>query len=142
MTLLYFDTNAFVKLVIDEVGSELAGEMWNAADVVASSPLTVPETRAALAASFRRGDIDRAALTDAVHHWSRCWHVVRTVELTTEVTAAAGALAERHALSGADAVHLASALALRDGNVVMATWDRRLSDAARAAGLRVVPANP
>ena len=51
MTLLYFDTNAFVKLVIDEVGSELAGEMWNAADVVASSPLAVPITKSSNATS-------------------------------------------------------------------------------------------
>lgn len=139
---MYFDTNAFVKLVIEEVGSDLAGEMWNASDAVAASRLAVPETRAALAASFRRGDIDETALANAIHHWSLCWEAVRTVELTEEVAAAAGALSERHALSGADAVHLASALALRDKDVVMATWDRRLSDAARAAGLRVVPANP
>lgn len=100
MTLLYFDTNAFVKLVIDEVGTDLAGEIWNAADAVVSSRLTVPETHAALA----------------------------------------GTCAHDFALSGADAVHLASALVLRDAHVVMVSWDRRLNDAARAAGLRAVPA--
>lgn len=140
MTLLYFDTNAFVKLVINEEGSDLAVELWDAADAVVSSRLTVPEARAALSASFRQGRVDDATLTHAVHEWSAYWQAVRTVELSTEVAAAAGALAERHALSGADAVHLASALALADAEAVFVSWDRRLSEAARAAGLRVVPA--
>jgi len=142
MTVLYFDTNAFVKLVVEEEGSELAVELWDAADAVFSSRLTVPEARAALSASFRQGRIDDSGLTTAVHEWSAYWHTVRTVELSAAVAAAAGALAHRHSLSGADAVHLASALALLDADAVFVSWDRRLSDAARAAGLRVVPANP
>jgi predicted nucleic acid-binding protein len=43
------------------------------------------------------------------------------------------------ALRGADAIHLASALAVGDAELLMAAWDRRLSTAARAAGLAVTP---
>jgi len=50
------------------------------------------------------------------------WRIVRdgleVVELTEHVSGAASELAARHALSGADAVHLASALELGDGAVV------------------------
>lgn len=54
----------------------------------------------------------------------------------------AGDLAERHALRGYDAVHLASALAVEDVNLVMATWDRDLASAAAAQQRTVVPAHP
>lgn len=51
-----------------------------------------------------------------------------------------GALAETHALCGYDAVHLASAIAIADPALVVATWDRDLADAAVRAGYAVVPA--
>ena len=51
-----------------------------------------------------------------------------------------GSLGAQLVLKGADAIHLASALAFgRD--LVFTTWDRRLHRAARAEGLRVAPAS-
>jgi hypothetical protein len=44
------------------------------------------------------------------------------------------------ALRGADAVHLASALAIGDPDLVVAVWDARLDAGVRAAGARVAPA--
>jgi hypothetical protein len=52
----------------------------------------------------------------------------------------AGELARTHALWGAGAVHLASALAIGDPELVLAVWDQRLHAGARAAGIRVAPA--
>ena len=52
----------------------------------------------------------------------------------------AGHLARVHALSGADAVHLASASAVGDSGLIVAVWDRRLHTGAHAAGFRVAPA--
>jgi hypothetical protein len=49
----------------------------------------------------------------------------------------AGRLADRHALRGADAVHLASALAIADPELVLVVLDCRLDTGATAAGLRV-----
>jgi uncharacterized protein len=57
-----------------------------------------------------------------------------------EVRAALAAAARSHALRGADAVHLASALAISDPGLIIAVWDRRLHAGATAAGLRVAPA--
>lgn len=61
------------------------------------------------------------------------------IGLDTALARAAGELAERHALRGYDAVHLASAIAIEGPNVVMATWDRDLA-AATARHRAVVPA--
>jgi uncharacterized protein len=60
---------------------------------------------------------------------------VRLVEVTRRVEQEAGDLAERHALSGFDAVHLASALTIAVMPVVVATWDVRLHQAAQASKL-------
>jgi hypothetical protein len=46
----------------------------------------------------------------------------------------AGDLAEKHALRGYEAVHLACALQLRGDDVLLATWDNALKAAARATG--------
>ena len=64
----------------------------------------------------------------------------RPVELTAAVAQRAGQLARSHALRGADAIYLASALAIADPDLVVAVWDRRLHAGAQAAGLRVAPA--
>jgi len=61
------------------------------------------------------------------------------IGLDATLARAAGELAERHALRGYDAVHLASAIAIEDPDLVMATWDRDLA-AAAAQHRAVVPA--
>ena len=62
------------------------------------------------------------------------------IGLDAVLARSAGDLAERHALRGYDAVHLASAVAIEDPDLVVATWDRDLAAAAVARGRTVVPA--
>jgi predicted nucleic acid-binding protein len=62
------------------------------------------------------------------------------VELTTDVERQAGALAHSRALRGADAVHLASALAIDGHDLLIAVWDRRLHQSAISEHLNVAPA--
>ena len=49
MPLVYFDSSAFVKLLVEEAGSELAAELWDGSDATVASRLAYPEVRAALA---------------------------------------------------------------------------------------------
>ncbi len=137
---MYFDSSAFVKLVVDEVGSELAVELWDGCDAALASRLAYPEVRAALAAACRNHDLDEDGLESAEHAWEDFWAATRPVELTPAVERRAGELARRHALRGADSVHLASALAVPDPDLVIAVWDRRLHAGALAAQLGVTPA--
>lgn len=140
MTTVYFDPSAFVKLFLAEDGEQLAADLWDGCDVAIASRLAYPEVKAALAAAVRSGRVTRSRGAQASAEWSSLWNDVRPVELGRPVEQAAGECAERFALSGADAVHLASALALGDASVIVATWDQRLATAALAAGLSVVPA--
>lgn len=140
MPLVYFDSSALVKLVVEEAGSQLAAELWDACDGALSSRLAYPEVRAALAASGRNHELRADELLEAERAWEEFWAATRKVELTAEVEQQAGHLARTHALRGADAVHLASALAIDDDDLVVAVWDRRLHGGVLASGMRVAPA--
>jgi predicted nucleic acid-binding protein len=136
----YFDSSALVKLILDEDGSEEARALWDGASVRVASRIAHPEVRAALAATHRNHDLSDDDLATVETTWSRFWVALRAVELTDIVESQAGDLAGAHALSGADAVHLASALTVDDPDLVVAVWDRRLHRACRVAGLAVAPA--
>jgi uncharacterized protein len=141
VALIYFDSSALVKLVLDEPGSELAAELWNGCDAALSSRLAYPEVRAALAASARNHDLNDDDLQAAELMWEDFWAATRPVELTPAVERQAGQLAKSHALRGADALHLASALAIDTTDLIVAVWDRRLHAGVLAAGIQVTPAS-
>ena len=63
MTLVYFDSSALVKLVVDEDGSDLAAELWDGCDAALASRLAYPEVRAALAAACRNHDLNEPTWT-------------------------------------------------------------------------------
>ena len=140
MTIVYFDSSAFVKLLVEEDGSELAAALWDGCDTAVASRLGYPEVRAALAAARRDHRLTAADQRDAEAAFQSYWAATRMVELTDAVAERAGQLAADYALGGADAVHLASVLAVGADYTVLAVWDRRLSAGARAAGVQVAPA--
>jgi hypothetical protein len=139
--LVYFDSSALVKLLTEEPGSDLAAELWDGCDAAVASRRAYPEVCAALAAAGRNHDLTERELAAAGQTWGEFWAAIRPVELTAAVGQHAGQLARSSALRGADAIHLASALAIGDYDLVMAVWDRRLHQGARSAGLRVAPAD-
>ena len=141
MALVYFDASALVKLIVDEPGTELAVDLWDACDVALSSRLAYAEVCAALFAAVRNHDISARDARRAYASWGQYWDAVRPVELTRAVERHAGELARHHALRGADAVHLASALAIGGEDLVVAVWDRRLHAGAAAERLLVAPAS-
>ena len=136
MTIAYFDASALVKLVVEEPGSSEAARLWDGADALFASRVAHPEVRAALAAARRARRLDEAGARAATEAWEELAPALRRVELTAEVEALAGDLADEHGLSGFDAVHLASALVVgAAAPVVLATWDQRLARAAKEQGL-------
>jgi predicted nucleic acid-binding protein len=140
VALVYFDASALMKLVVDEQGTDLAVTLWDGCDAPLSSRLAYPEVCTALAAASRNHDLRDDEVALARESWEEFWAAVRPVELTSAVTRLAGQLTRRHALRGADAVHLASALAVADPDLVVAAWDRRLHAGAAAERLAVTPA--
>ncbi|WP_402468354.1 type II toxin-antitoxin system VapC family toxin [Isoptericola aurantiacus] len=140
MALVYFDASALVKLCVPEPGSDLACALWNRADLVVTSRLADVELRAALAAGERAGVLDGDRHRRAADRWAELWPALHRVELTESLAAEAAALAAGpHPLRGADAVHLAGALAVGQGDAILAAWDERVAAAGRDRGLHVLP---
>jgi uncharacterized protein len=139
VTVAYFDSSALVKLVIEEDGSEDAALLWDGADSVLTSRVAHPEVRAALAAAERGKRLDAQMHLQAKADWEELRHALRLVEVTARLEHEAGDLAEQHALSGFDAIHLASALTIAAIPLVVATWDGRMHQAAQATELPTVP---
>ena len=142
MAIVYFDSSALVVDVRSEErrAGAVGSSRWSP-DPVASR-LAYAEVCAALAAADRSGSITASEHDHAQRRWDRYWAGVRSLELTRSVARSAGAKAREHSLSGADAVHLASALVVDDPNLVVATWDRRLAVAAAREQLAIAPRAP
>jgi predicted nucleic acid-binding protein len=131
--ILYLDASALVKLYVEEAGTSLVLDRVQAAEAVATALITYAEARAALARHRREGALTASDLRRAVREMDREWGTYNVVDLTDSLVRSAGALAERHALRGYDAVQLASALDLRaaGGAVEFYAFDTRLNRAAQ-----------
>ena len=90
MTIVYFDSSALIKLIIEEDGSEIAAMLWDGCDAAVSSRLAYPEVRAALAAAGRAYRLNNTEQRRAESDWERYWSATRAVELTERVAQHAG----------------------------------------------------
>jgi predicted nucleic acid-binding protein len=138
--IVYVDTSAVIKRVVDEPGSDVVTDVWNRADEVVSSDVVYAETRAALAAIRRAGRLDAVGHRCAVCEVEDILGEVRLVKLDETIGTVAGGLADRHALRGFDAIHLAAALSVDAPRIVVTTWDCDLAGAASDCGMPIVPA--
>jgi hypothetical protein len=138
VTTLYFETSAFVKLLVLEPGSGTAVRAWDSGYPVTASGLLFVETRAGLAAAHRGRRMTSQSLTAAKRDMARLREHMNEIHADRSVLARAEELAEREALRGYDAVHLASAL--HAGVEVLITADTALVRAAERLGLTVVDA--
>ena len=141
--ILYLDTSALVKLYVEERGTSMVTGRVERAEAVATVRATYAEARAALARHRRERALTAAALRRAVRELDREWGTCNVIDLTEPLIKRAGALAERHALRGYDAVQLAAALDVRaaGGDVEFLSFDAGLNRAGRSERLRV-PAAP
>ncbi|MGH8930470.1 MAG: type II toxin-antitoxin system VapC family toxin [Egibacteraceae bacterium] len=133
----YFDTSALVPLVVEEPGSTWCARLWDEAARVVSVRIAYAEGRAALAQAHRLGRLTNPALREAVSQFDAIYGQLDRVALDDDLVRRAGHLAEEQALRGYDAVHLAAAERIQDGDAVLISGDAQLCRAARQMGLAV-----
>ncbi|MFL6128632.1 MAG: type II toxin-antitoxin system VapC family toxin [Mycobacteriales bacterium] len=124
--IVYFDTSAFVPLLVTEPGTPLAGELWVSADEVVTTRLLYVEAAAALARARRMGRITARNWRAAVDSLDDLWRDFRVIEVDEVVTRRAAELADRYALRGYDAVHCACAERIEAPDLVVAGGDKDL----------------
>jgi predicted nucleic acid-binding protein len=128
---LFADSSALVKVYLAERDSETAGRAVAGARQVAASRIAQTEVTGRL--------LRYDAAHDHIKRFTALWSEVAVVEVDEPLCLHAAQLTADRGLRTLDALHLASALAVADDDLVVATWDRRLWDAARAEGLAVLP---
>ena len=131
----YFDTSAVVPLIVEEPSSPMCMRLWNEATRAVSVRLMYPEARAALAQAQRMARLSQEQLVRAVDQLDLLTGQMSFIEVTQRLVSVAGKLAEAHQLRGYDAVHLAAARSMADGDAVLISGDRRLIEAAAREGL-------
>lgn len=147
--ILYLDTSALVKLYAEETGTEEVRRAVGDAELVAVAEIGYVEARSALARKEREGAFSTKEHDEAVGQLERDFReVYQSRRLTGEIVARAGSFTRKHALRAYDAVHLATAMALREEaaevsgagedeeyRVLVMTYDETLLAAARRKGL-------
>jgi len=137
----YFDTSAFVPLVVAEPGSAFCRRFWDSSDTVVTSRLLYVETAAALAQALRLGRIARRDHGATLRLLDRMWAEFEVVEADSAVVDRAAELAYSEALRGYDAVHCASAEQIDDDDLVLASGDRALLAACARLGISTADTN-
>jgi predicted nucleic acid-binding protein len=125
--LVYLDSSALVKLAAEEIESDALRAYLGSATQITSSVLA-------------RVEVPRAVRTYGQVAIDSARSVVRSAHLIalTESILDAAATLDHAVLRSLDAIHVASALAVRELLGEIVTYDRRMAHAAAAHGLRVV----
>jgi len=133
--IVYFDTSAFVPLLVTEAGTPLARELWDSADEVVSTRLLYVEAAAALARARRMGRITDRNQRAALDSLDDLWRDFRVIEVDETMTRRAAELADLQALRGYDAIHCASAERIDAPDLVVASGDKDVLTVCRELGL-------
>ncbi|OLT10729.1 hypothetical protein BJF78_05390 [Pseudonocardia sp. CNS-139] len=122
--MIYFDTSALLKLVRKEPGSdELVTYIGDRTDFLSSKLLVVESRRGVL-----REDVGMLPRVDLF--LSR----IDTISISDAIIESASRLTDRH-LRSLDAIHIATALVVREEIEVLLSYDKRLLAVAEAHGI-------
>jgi predicted nucleic acid-binding protein len=136
--ILYLDTSALVKLYVPEPDSALIQQSVDAPELSSTSRIAYVEARAAFARKRRERAVTPRDYHTIVQDFADDWETFFIVDVSEALTKRAAQLAERFALRGYDAIHLASAVIVGEQGaqaVRFACFDEKLSRAARRQGL-------
>ena len=138
----YLDASALVKRYVAEAGSAEVGGLIGEAEAVGTAIISRAEVAAARAKAVRMRLLPRDEAASALEAFNREWEDLVRLQMTEVLVSRAASLAWDHGLRGYDAAHLASALFWQDmlgAPVTVASYDRKLWEAAKANGLIAWP---
>ena len=131
----YFDTSAFIKLIINEIGTDEVESYWDEGGDVASCQLLVIESTAALVRARQSDRISIATYNSSISLLDNLYARLTIVNIDENLLADACDVTKTEKLRAYDAVHLASALKI--GADIFASADADLCRAANRQGLNI-----
>ena len=139
----YLDSSALVKRYAAEAGSLQMAALIEGDNRIVVSWLVVPETLAAVARRARSGSMAPSDLASVRRQFAQDLQRFTIVAVGDAAVSGIESLNERHALRGADSVHLSTALWFRKmtrAPITFVASDNELLHAARAE--RLTTCNP
>ncbi len=139
--MIYFDSSALVKRYLREVGSESVNALLLSEETIVISRLAYPEMLSAFMRKHRGGELVRKSLRSVIDQFESDWKHFSIVEFHDELFPIIKALIEKYPLKGADAVHLSSALWLKQASredVKFVASDLNLLKAAESENLHAI----
>ena len=139
--MIYLDSSALVKRYIEEEGSDKVNALLEERSIAAASRLAYPEILGAMARRHKAGDIDTPVFERIKKAFRADWASFIVVEMCNEVFQFLDSVIDRHALKGADSIHLSTALWLKrtlKEEVLFVASDLELLKAARAEKLKIL----
>ena len=140
--ILYLDTSALLKRYFKEHGSSEVISEWKKAEAIATSMVTYAETMAAVFRKKREADFPPSLFKKIRSSFQKDWESFILVEVTNALNDKVDKLVASYVLRGFDAIHLASALTIRQaipGDLIFACYDQELLQAAQSSGLETLP---
>jgi len=124
--ILVVDASAAVKLVLDEVGSNLARRVWDEPLLLTAPSIVLPEVSAAIHAARRAGRVTTQGGRRAQRYWQAAAAEIDLISVDAALAERAGALAAGRPASGKDAVYVALAERLAEETAVgLFSFDER-----------------
>jgi predicted nucleic acid-binding protein len=140
--ILYLDTSALIKKYFREDGSDSVISKWQEAIGIVTSSVAYAEALASIYRKQREAKFGNDKLGDLLNAFRCDWNSFIRVEVTDDLNEWIAKLVSRFPLRGFDAIHLASALIVKEtlqNEFLFACFDQRLLQAAQAAGLKTLP---
>ncbi|MEI6205496.1 MAG: type II toxin-antitoxin system VapC family toxin [Desulfuromonadales bacterium] len=137
----YLDSSALVKRYAAESGSDRVASLVESDQKIAVSWLAVPETLSAVARRARCGSINMGDLASIRNQLELDLQQFMIVEVCGAPIDGIEKLINRHALRGADSIHLSTALWLSKATktqIVFVASDNELLTAAHAERLKTI----
>jgi predicted nucleic acid-binding protein len=131
----FFDSSAFAKRYVEEIGSQLVDDICLNAKIVSLSAICAPEIISALNRRVREKSLSLQGYFTIKQHLSDDIRDAVIVNLLPEVIAASTKLLEASPLRAMDALHVACAL-VWDAELFVSS-DKQQITAAKKAGLKI-----
>jgi predicted nucleic acid-binding protein len=148
--MLYLDASALAKRYFDEKGSTAVAARFESGERIFTSILSYAEIHSAIARKFRDKEFDVQEFIGLRDAFQNDWYFsLSKLDLDLKAMIALPRLVETYSLNAGDAIHLSTAVWLKD-SILVGVWsaksgetvefgvsDNRLANVAQACGLQV-----
>jgi uncharacterized protein len=140
--ILYLDTSALVKRYFREPFSDEVVLRWKAATEIVISSVAYAEALASFYRKKREAGLKEAVTRKVIEAFRLDWKSFIRIEVNDGLNEYLDRALKRYPLRGFDAIHLASAVLVREGlreNILFACFDQVLARAASKEGFETFP---